>query len=123
MPFVRAAAKSLLEQAIPMIESLPEVMIKSGQAVNTSIEGVFRECNVYFALFVEKDYERPTYKFLGFSSLTSLQSISASNYLMAGDTKRLIDYLSDEQNYLMISDWLFKLMNSAYNAAINCQKR
>lgn len=94
LSYVRTAAESLLEKGRDMIEGLPDIMYKGGQAVNASIKGVFSECDFHFALYVERDLSRPGRLFLGVSALSSLVCMSASSYYYNSDKTGILKYLT-----------------------------
>ena len=114
LSYVRAAAESLLEQGRNMVDGLPDIMQKSGQAVNASIEGVFSECDFFFALYVEKDLNRPERMFLGLSSLCSLACLSASSYYFNGDKAGVVNYLGRKKFIDELTETLYDLMKSVY---------
>jgi len=117
LDYVKKVAESLIEQGKTMITNLPDIMVKSGQAVNASIKGVFTECDFIFALFVEEDKARPGKKFLGISVLTTLVCMDVSHYLYCDYNAGLIDYLEKEltTDKLVLELWF--MMDSIYNAA------
>lgn len=115
LSYVKAAAESLLEQGRSMIEGLPVIMYKAGQAVNASIKDVFSECDFHFALFVEKDDDRPGRKFLGVSVLCSLQCLDVSTYYLNSDNAGLINFLTTELTADELTKTLYNFMKSVYD--------
>lgn len=95
-PYIRKAAISLREQAIAMICDLPDEMKISGKAVNENIKGVFQEGDFTFALYVEKDNERPTRKFFGISGIVSFVPWSVGTYLYNNTKEGLLEYLNND---------------------------
>lgn len=94
-PYIRQAAVSIREQAIAMIRELPDEMKISGKAVNETIKGVFQEGDFTFALYVEKDNERPARKFFGISGIASFVPWSAGTYLYNNTKEGLLEYLNN----------------------------
>lgn len=117
LEYVKIAAESLFEQGKSMITNLPDIMVKSGQAVNASIKGVFTECDFIFALFVEKDHRRPGRKLLGVSALSTLASMDVTQYLYNDFNAGLLGYLEKESTNDELVLELWCLMESVYNAA------
>lgn len=117
LEYVKIAAESMIEQGKSMITNLPDIMVKSGQAVNASIKGVFTECDFIFALFVEKDLRRPGRKFLGVSALSTLASMDVTQYLYNDFNAGLLEYLDKESTTDELVLELWCLMDSVYNAA------
>lgn len=117
LDYVKIAAESLVEQGKSMITNLPDIMVKSGQAVNAFIKGVFAECDFVFALFIEKDYRRPGRKFLGVSALSTLASMDVTQYLYNDYNAGLLEYLEKESTIEEIVLELCCLMESVYDAA------
>lgn len=94
--YIREAVVSLREQAIAMIRELPEEMKISGKAVNEAIKGVFQEGDFTFAMYVEKDNERPMRMFLGISGIASFVPWSVGTYLYNNTKEGMLAYLSKE---------------------------
>lgn len=117
LPYIKEVAISLRKQAIEMIQELPEEMVVSGKAVNASIKNKFQECNFLFALFVEKDEDRPTRKTLGISTMSSLAMIDCTNYIINRDNARLIDYIKNELTDEKCAEMLWNLMKYVYKKA------
>ena len=111
-PYIREAAISLREQAIGMIRDLPEEMKISGKAVNENIKGVFQEGDFMFALYVEKDNERPTRKFFGISGIASFVPWSVGTYLYNNTKEGLLEYLNNDYSIEQCSKDLLWCMQS-----------
>lgn len=119
MGYIHNAAQSLLSQGMKMIQSLPEgEMYISGKAVNADIKGVFSECDFMFALFVERDDDRPGRKFVGFSVLTSLVCASSDSYWMNGTKAELFEFLDKEKPVDQFANELFNNMDHLYDYCI-----
>ena len=97
LPYIEEAASSLREQMLALLRELPEDMKASGKAVNAEIKDVFEEGNFAFAMYEEKDRERPNRKFLGISSLSSFLPFTYGTYLANNTNAGLIEFI--EKNY------------------------
>ncbi len=119
-PYICNAAISIREQAIAMIRELPEEMKISGKVVNESVNGVFQEGDFTFALYVEKDDERPTRMFFGISSLASFAPWSVGTYLYNNTKDRLLEFIANEYSVERCAEDLLWCMQSLLksNAAI-----
>ena len=97
LPYIEEAAVSLREQIFALLRELPEDMKVPGKAVNAEIKDVFVEGNFAFAMYVEKDKERPNRKFLGISVLSSFLPFTYGTYLANNTNAGLIEFI--ERNY------------------------
>lgn len=95
-PYISKAATSLREQMIVMASELPKEMKISGKAVNVEIKGVFQEGDFTFALFVEKDNERPARMSFGISGIASFVPWSVGTYLYNNTKEGLLEYLNND---------------------------
>ena len=111
-PCINEAAVSIREQAIAMIRELPEDMKISGIAVNETITGVFQEGDFTFALYVEKDNERPTRMFFGISGIASFVPWSVGTYLYNNTKEGLLEYLNNNYSIEQCSKDLLWCMQS-----------
>lgn len=111
-PYVRKAAASIREQAIAMIRELPQEMKISDKAVNETINGIFQEGDFTFAMFVEKDNERPARMFFGISGMASFAPWSVGTYLYNNTKEGLLAYLSKDYSVEQCSKDLIWCMQS-----------
>lgn len=79
-----------------MIRELPEEMKISGRAVNAELKNVFQEGDFTFAMYVEKDNERPTRMFFGISGMASFVPWSIGTYLYNNTKESLLEYLNKD---------------------------
>lgn len=117
-PYIRQAAVSIREQAISMIRELPDEMKISGKAVNETIKGVFQEGDFTFALYVEKDNERPARKFFGISGIASFVPWSAGTYLYNNTKEGLLHFIANEYSVEQCSEDLLWCMQSLLKSTI-----